>query len=184
MTDATKSAPPIGHQMIAQPALPGVSNDRVAAIFATLCAEFVPTDLLETWWLNDVAHLTARIEHLRLAVRGFYRRRMKSMISDFYTSDVKFDEDGMARAEALCDSDFSLRAEPDAQTAAVLERLMGLVLAEDNASIRVFDDLERGLLRERDRVFAQFEKRRRQKVIEVVAAVEAPKGALLPARTE
>jgi hypothetical protein len=109
---------------------------------------------------------------------------MKSMISDFYVSDVEFDEDGMARAEALCDSDFSLRTEPDAQTAAVLERLMGLVLAEDNASIRVFDDLERGLLRERDRVFAQFEKRRRQKVIEVVAAVEAPKGALLPARTE
>lgn len=182
MTDsdhASNLMPPAAPTLL-QPVLPGQNSERVALYLNALRQQFEPKDTIEEWWLNDLAHLTARIEHMRTTSRGFYLSRLHQTLDEQSQYESAFSQEQFEELTTMAETDFELEGEANALQSSLYNRLLGLATGGNLDKLRILDDLEKGLLRERDRVFAQFEKRRRDQVMAAVRTIESQTVRRLP----
>lgn len=164
---------PVG--VSAGPDLPGAHQGRARALQQLLVAELEPRDAIERLWLSDVAHMTARLEHLRMLQCGFYLQVLHSRVKR--ETDLLPDQFTTSERKILADmaaDGFALDDDADPADLDLYNRFLSYAIEPNLNRIKLLDDLERGMLRERDRVFAQFEKRRRSQVIEAVRELEQP----------
>jgi hypothetical protein len=163
-----------------QPAAPGLPPAQVAALYDALALELEPAGAIEECWLNDVAQLTLRIEALRLVTHNFYVTRMmvlardeRFMLSTFGINEVEFLRECAGKR-------FDSALKLDDRGRECVSRLMGVAFAHNIEKFKMLEDTERALLRERDRIVAQFERRRRDKLMLTVRAADASTRPGLP----
>lgn len=159
----------------ARPVLPGQDSGRGEAIYAALCQDFAPKDAIEDCWLSDIAHLMARIEYLRTCVRGYFALQMNTLSDLHSTFHTAFSDDEQDLIAKLADRDFVCRPNEKQSVIDLRDRYLGYVYKKHSREIQVFDDMERNLLRERDRVIAHFERRRRDQLEIALEAARIPK---------
>jgi hypothetical protein len=164
-----------------RPALPGQDPGRVEAILALLTQELQPTGMIEQLWLADIAYLTARIEYFRAGLRGFYAEMQRADLGpSMYRS--RFDEDHYygerEELSALQDSDFQPEPGNTHLDDPAFTRQLGHIIGKNLPIVQRLDDTEQRLLRERDRMIAQFDRRRRNAVRDAVKNAEAKPPAL------
>jgi hypothetical protein len=174
-----------------RPALPGQDPGRVEAILELLTQELQPTGMIEQLWLADIAYLTARIEYFRAGLRGFYAGLQRAEIAPRYIDEMlipfspAYDRSGHDAAErrreelrALQVNDFQPEPGKTHLDDSRFTHMLGQIIGENLAIIQRLDDTEQRLLRERDRMIAQFDRRRRNAVRDAVENAEAKPPAL------
>ena len=177
-----------------RPALPGQDPGRVEAIYDLLCGQLHPSDVIEQMWLADIAYLTARIEYFRAALSGYYAGRLAGE-DDL----VGLDEGTRVIQRAAREFVLSARRDnpniwPELQYSPELSPLtpgdpaytqkLGQVIDENLDTIVKLDEAEIRLLRERDRLIAQFDRRRHTAVRDAIESAQASQPALAAPETK
>ena len=165
-----KLSPAVLAAMARRPALPGQDPGRVEEILDSLRQELSAKHVVEGIWLADIAYLTARIEFVRVSISAFQRSRLHS------EAEMK----GGRSTEHMLVSAFIPPPGATYLDDRAFGKLLGEVVWDHLAVIDQLDALEIRLLRERDRMIAQFERRRRSALEAAIAQVEREPGALPP----
>ena len=172
-----------------RPALPGQDPGRVEQMLGQLAQELMPRDAIERLWLADIAYLTVRIEYFRAGLRGYYAARQRAHLnpSQIYMdldelserTDFSADEE-RKELRGLENDDFAPQPGETQLDEPAFTRMLGRVVAGNLETIVRLDEVETRLLRERDRVIAQFDRRRRDAVRSAVENAEQAPPALPP----
>ena len=162
-----------GVAISAGPDLTGWNQGRAETLQQLLVEELAPKDAIERLWLSDIAHLTARLEHMRLMQRGYYLQLLHSRLDSILGHSLSdFNQDELEILEAMAERDFNFADDANPEDLDLYGRFLSVAIAPNLERIKRLDDLEKGLLWDRDRVFAQFEKRRRSQIIDAVEVLE------------
>jgi hypothetical protein len=164
-----------------RPVLPGQDPGRVETLVVMLSLEFQPSGMIEQLWLEDIAYLTARIEYFRAGLRGFYAEVQRADIgASVHRSRFERDAYEGERQELseLQANDFQPEYGKTHLDDPTFTRHLGYVIGSNLAMIQRLDDTEQRLLRERDRMIAQFDRRRRNAVRDAIESAEAKPPAL------
>ena len=190
MTQQTSgSVPPSTPGSADRPALPGQDPGRVEQLLWQLAQELMPRDAIEQLWLADIAYLTVRIEYFRAAIRGYYAARQRAHINPYricidigeLSEPTEFSADEeREELRGLEDDDFEPQPGKSHLDEPAFTRMLGRVVAANLETIVRLDEVETRLLRERDRVIAQFDRRRRDAVRSAVEDAEQVPPALPP----
>ena len=173
-----------------RPALPGQDPVRVEQLLGQLAQELVPRDAIERIWLADIAYLTVRIEYFRAGLRGYYAACQRDHLNPSQNyidldemcerTDSSIDDERQ-HLRGLEDDDFAPQPGETRLDDPAFTRMLGRVVEANLGTIARLDQVETLLLRERDRVIAQFDRRRRDAVRAAVENVErAPPALPLP----
>lgn len=158
--------------LFARPRLPGQHPEHSDRILAHLRRECGPRDFIEELWLADVAWLTARIDYFRAALAGLYDLQLRQKRRDHARANGEWFSAGKIEALAEIEQDDPMRADGTALAGEpVFQRLLGMTTLHELDTLGKLAVLEQLLGRERDRVLAQFERRRREQVKRVLDAV-------------
>lgn len=158
--------------------LPGADQARADAILAALEREFEPRDCIEGLWLRDIAFIASRLEHWRVLTREFHLGLMRTYVQkafadiEYRPGNGPFDSDEMMVVEEMARNGFVLAEDADEERINLYFRLQAAAIEPFLDKLKLLDDQEKGLLRERDRLIAQFDKRRRDRVIDAVRRVD------------
>ncbi len=147
-------------------------EDIAQSVFDQLVIDFQPEGLLEELWLNDIASITMAIEKFRTIEGSVMLNMMLRNVNDHHAVKRLSDADHLwfrTRAESIslnkphqvmsCDRE-SFKTVPNL-TEEDIRRLAGI------------QDVIAKLQRERDRIYAQFERKRRPLIQAAVTKLEA-----------
>ncbi len=148
------------------------SDDTVQKLFNALSKQFEPQDILEEIWLHDIARITADIEIFRVVERSVQYHCLREKLGQL-RRDATLSE-GQAETASrgiyqLTIGEAGASEMPGLSTLAVAGMLNELQIRK----IAAIADVIQKLQRERDRIYAQFERKRRPLVIASVKTVEA-----------
>ena len=186
---ASGSVPPSTPGSADRPALPGQDPGRVEQLLGQLAQEHTPRDAIERLWLADIAYLTVRIEYFRAGLRGYYVACQRAHLNPgqvymdldglFERTDFSADEE-REELRGLEDDDFEPQPGKTHLDEPAFTRMLGRVVAANLETIVRLDEVETRLLRERDRVIVQFDRRRRDAVRAAIENAEQAPPALPP----
>ncbi len=148
------------------------NDDTVQKLFNALSKQFEPQDILEEIWLHDIARITADIEIFRVVERSVQYQSLKERLvylrknSTLSESQAKTASGGIYQ---LTIGEAGGAEMPEHPTLAVAGNLSEVQIRK----IAAIADVIQKLQRERDRIYAQFERKRRPLVIASVKTVEA-----------
>lgn len=182
--------------------LPGQDPVREEELRIELTQELQPQDRFEQMWIEDIAYRTAMIEVIRAQIAGHRMRLVEVVLIDL---DKRLRERERAVGE-LDGIECFYGRELDPNERDALERwkghgtvpvelsnwlgdpqfawLLGNLEPVQMQVLRQFQLLEHEELRERDRIIRQFERRRRQAVMDAVKLAEVRGQGSLPEETE
>lgn len=148
----------------------GQDPKRRLEIEAKLFQDFEPKDVLEEIWLSDIAMLTATIEyyrHLEAAInyKLLSNHNLPKMLAE---ADAVAEVEASGRKKALAD-------DSDLLGSASFRRAMGQLTENDLKKIDTIISLINKLRRERERVYNQFDRKRRPTIINAVKYQELPR---------
>jgi hypothetical protein len=132
---------------------PGEDDVRLMDIERQLFSAFKPEDILEEIWLSEIASLTSSIEYYR-ELEIFKNQAIVEKFEPIDTSD------GLAAGFLLAKNPFHIK------------RILGFFDQDDIKHLASIIDITAKLRRERERIYLQFERKRRALVINVVNEVE------------
>lgn len=151
---------------------PEASNDAVQKLFTALSAHFEPQDILEEIWMYDIARITSQIEVFRIVERSMEYQSLLERL-DYMIKIGKLSKDFRSVAHDgiydLTIGGFGGSKMPNAVALEVTGTLSEINIRKSAAIADVIQKLQR----ERDRIYAQFERKRRPLVIASVKTVEA-----------
>lgn len=159
------------------PSLPGQPENYTQIVYEELCSECSPQNIIEDLWMQDLAWLTAQIDFCRYATLGYQEYILSKKIKN---ADEDFDNNKHEKMLSTSDANH-LKAldqknfkSPDGS---ILEdrlflKLMGRAVQEQAQILMTIRQMEDSLRRERDRIFAQFERRRRESVRAVITSLD------------
>ena len=175
-----------------RPSLPGQDPKREEELRIELTQELQPQGRFEQMWIEDIAYRTAMIEVTRAQIAGCRTRMVRGLL-DNLRQRAEEHEDGLKRNDM---EDFGICMRPDLSPAEreALQRwdgygsvpteltnwlddpqyawLLGNLEPVQMQVLRQFQILELEEVRERDRIIQQFERRRRQAVMDAVKLAE------------
>ena len=173
-------------------ALPGQDAEDLGWLHDTLQKECKPRNLIERQWIYDLAMLMGRIAYLRQARKGIalanQRKFAQSIITPQAGSDEamrrkthhlfpdkppKYSLEDAALLQQMVDRGFKPNAQPTMREHELSAHLSGRDFQENLTVYVQLDALEQDLLRERDRIIAQFDRRRRNDVAGAVIVIES-----------
>jgi hypothetical protein len=147
-------------------------DDTVQKLFNALSKQFEPQDILEEIWLHDIARITADIEIFRVVERSVQYHCLREKLGQL-RRDATLSESQVETASRgiyqLTIGEAGASEMPGLSTLAVAGMLNELQIRK----IAAIADVIQKLQRERDRIYAQFERKRRPLVIASVKTVEA-----------
>ncbi len=137
----------------------GQDPKRHAQIEAQLFSDFKPKDVLEEIWLSDIAALTAAIE---------YYRQLEVNLNENLLE--KHGIRGDSRSKTLGPSDIVEDALEHAELVSQIrfEAALGKFNEQDLKKINMVIEMINKLRRERERIYNQFERKRRPALINAV----------------
>jgi hypothetical protein len=148
------------------------NDDTVQKLFNALSKQFEPQDILEEIWLHDIARITADIEIFRVIERSVQYHCLREKLGQL-RRDATLSESQVETASRgiyqLTIGEAGASEMPELSTLAVAGMLNELQIRK----IAAIADVIQKLQRERDRIYAQFERKRRPLVIASVKTVEA-----------
>lgn len=147
-------------------------EDAVQKIFDLLIDDFKPKDILEEIWLHDIARITANIENFRIVERAIQLKKMQDRVTFLCrTGKMKpeYEQAALKAAKQLAVRGFREGPVVDQLTLAV----SGALNEKDLKDIAAVVEIIQKLQRERDRIYAQFERKRRPMIIASVGKVDA-----------
>ncbi len=151
----------------------------VQKLFESLTQHFLPQDILEEIWLHDIARITANIEIFRTIERTVQYRAMEERLEYL----VKMSSISEAHSKAALKGIYELTIgpngatkKPDFQTVRIAGGI-GEVQLQKIASI---SDTIQKLQRERDRIYAQFDRKRQPLIIASVKRAEEQENKASP----
>ncbi len=147
-------------------------EDAVQKIFDLLIDDFTPKDILEEIWLHDIARITANIENFRIVERAVQLKKMKEKISFLcQTRKIKPEDEQPALKAAR---QLAIRGFHEGP---ILDPLIltvsGALNDKDLKDIATVVEIIQKHQRERDRIYAQFERKRRPMIIASVSKIDA-----------
>lgn len=156
--------------------MPGQDPQRVEELFHQLCCHFEPKDPIEAMWVSDIASITARIEHLRRCHRAatLVSLRREAADNPRFRGDIDYDESIEVRCE-IYEDQYKLGTRPgeyESEENLPVVRLLGAVSMGSLAREEDFMGLEFAALRERDRIIAQMERRRREAMVLALKTID------------
>ena len=172
-----------------RPALPGQDPGRVEQLLGQLAQELMPRDAIERLWLADIAYLTVRIEYFRAGLRGYYAARQRAHLNpdqietnftDLFPSTDSSIGDERRELRGFEGDDFEPQPGETHLDEPAFTRMLGRVIEANLETIVRLNEVETRLLRERDRVIIQFDRRRRDAVRAAVENAEQSPSALPP----
>jgi hypothetical protein len=147
-------------------------EDAVQKIFDLLIDDFKPKDILEEIWLHDIARITANIENFRIVERAIQLKKMQDRVTFLCkTGQMKpeYEQPALKAAKQL-----AVRGYRDGPIIDQLTLTVSGILDEsDLKDIAAVVEIVQKLQRERDRIYAQFERKRRPLIIASVGKVDA-----------
>lgn len=157
----------------------GYDPDTVQKLFEALSAHFSPQDILEEIWLHDIAEITSNIQVFRVIDRSLQLQSMTERLDKLMISGA-FDEAEAAEAEkGILDLTFGTHSASGEFDLTTL-KVVGGISPANIGKIASTADVIQKLQRERDRIYAQFERKRRPLVIASVKMVEGTDAASNP----
>ncbi len=159
---------------------PDASNDTVQKLFNALSEQFKPQDILEEIWLHDIARTTAQIEVFRIVERSVeYQTLLEKLDYLIKTRKLSNDLHSVAHSGIF---DLTVGGVGGAKMPHyVALEVTGALREADIRKVASIAEVIQKLQRERDRTYAQFERKRRPLVIASVKTVEAQVSAPNPA---
>jgi len=158
-------------------ALPGQDPMRVHELIRLLTADLRPCNLIERYWIQEIAILTARAEYLRnvhwAAVLRIMERTAQNEVNE---ARVAPGDNNLLVAEALEALELVRRVRRGADVASVAldprwQGLLGDAFSSEIALIDKLMQLEFQVLRERDRVLRMRDKRHFMQVKEALGMI-------------
>jgi hypothetical protein len=161
------------------PENPETSNDTVQKLFNALSEHFKPQDILEEIWLHDIARITAQIEVFRVVERSVEYQTLLDRLN-FLITTRKLSKDLHSVAHSgVYDLTVGGVGGSKMPHSVALE-VTGALREVDIRKVASIADVIQKLQRERDRIYAQFERKRRPLVVASVKTVEAQVSAPNP----
>lgn len=155
------------------------SEGTVQKLFTALSAHFEPKDILEEIWLHDIARITSSIEVFRLVERSVQYSSMKNRLDNFVRTGAIHASRGEAANKGIYNLTIGGPGASKLPDAAIL-KVAGALSEIDIRKAAAIADVIQKLQRERDRIYAQFERKRRPLVVASVKTVEAQVSAPNP----
>lgn len=175
--------------------LPGQDPMREEELRIELAHDYSPQDRFEHIWLEDIAYRVAMIEVIRAQIAGCRMRMVQKRLGDLKRRDAELKgyQAHMAEIGVETGEDFAGTYLSPAERAALdhwikygttpreytnllndpqFAWLLGNLDPAQMQVLRQFQILEQEEVRERDRIFRQFERRRRQAVMDAVKQAE------------
>lgn len=147
-------------------------EDAVQKIFDLLIDDFKPKDILEEIWLHDIARITANIENFRIVERAVQLKKMRDRVTHLCKigqMEPEYEQAALKAAKQLAVRGFREGPIVDQLTLTV----SGALNENDLKGIAAVVEIIQKLQRERDRIYAQFERKRRPLIIASVGKVDA-----------
>lgn len=146
----------------------GQDPKRKAELEAQLFADFKPKDVLEEIWLSEIASLTATIEYYRrLEVSINYNFLEKRGVQTFLAEEK-------ARAAAR---GTKIDGRGDLLSGTAFLKALGKFSQADLKEINTVIDVINKLRRERERIYNQFDRKRRPALVNAVKYSEVTTGS-------
>lgn len=161
------------------PENPEASNDAVQKLFTALSSHFEPHDILEEIWLHDIARITSQIEVFRVVERSIEYQTLLDRLDDLIKTRKLTEDFRPIAHEGIYDLTIGGRGGSKMPNAVTLEVTGAMSEADIRKSAAIAEVIQK-LQRERDRIYAQFERKRRPLVIASVKTVEAQVSAPNP----
>ncbi len=155
------------------------SEDTVQKLFNALSVHFAPQDILEEIWLHDVARITSTIEVFRLVERTVQYSSMRNRFEQLTKTGAIPKEHQNSAQRGIYDLTIGGPGASKMPSAATL-KVAGALSEIDIRKAASIEDVIQKLQRERDRIYAQFERKRRPLVMASVKTVEAQASAPNP----
>ena len=159
-------------------ALPGQDPHRVQDLIRLLTQDLNPVNLIERYWVRDIAILTARAEFLRKAHWAVMLRILERLAARDVEQAGTTEEDreaAVAQAKGALELVRSVQRGSDHAAASLDPRwqsLLGEAFMREIALIDKLTQLEFMVLRERDRILEVRDKRHTKQVQEVIHEIE------------
>lgn len=159
-------------------ALPGQDPHRVQDLIRLLTQDLNPVNLIERYWVRDIAILTARAEFLRKAHWAVMLRILERLAArDVEQAGTAEDdrEAAVAQAKGALELVRSVQRGNDHAAASLDPRwqsLLGEAFMSEIALIDKLTQLEFMVLRERDRILEVRDKRHTKQVQELINEIE------------
>lgn len=159
-------------------ALPGQDPHRVQDLIRLLTQDLNPVNLIERYWIRDIAILTARAEFLRKAHWAVMLRiveRLAARDVEQAGTTVEDREAAVAEAKGALELVRSVQRGSDHAAASLDPRwqsLLGEAFMSEIALIDKLTQLEFMVLRERDRILEVRDKRHTKQVQELINEIE------------
>lgn len=147
-------------------------DDTVQKLFNALSKQFEPQDILEEIWLHDIARITADIEIFRVVERSVQYHCLREKLGQLRRGATLSESQAETASRGIYQltiGEAGASEMPGLSTLAVAGMLNELQIRK----IAAIADVIHKLQRERDRIYAQFERKRRPLVIASVKTVEA-----------
>lgn len=179
-------------------AMPGQDPDEGARLFDQLVAECRPRNLVETTWLYDLALMMVRIAYVRKArhsiqtdnfcksadeiidpPQGSTEEMLRRMQHFPTAKSPKYNAEQIADLLLLKLELYKANKKSTVSQDKLLVHVTALDLEANYAVYAKFDALEQSLMRERDRIIAQFDRRRREELFVTIAKVENQAGPII-----
>ncbi len=154
-------------------------NDTVQKLFNALSAHFEPQDILEEIWLHDIARITANIEIFRVIERTLQyhgmHERLEYLAKTFSMSatDARAAQSGIYELTISPNGGTTM---PDLPTILVA----GAIGEAQLQKIASISDTIQKLQKERDRIYAQFDRKRQPLIIASVKRAEEQENKASP----
>lgn len=146
----------------------GQDPKRRAEIEAKLFQDFQPKDVLEEIWLSEIALLTATIEYYRHLEASINYKLLNNYNLQKMLAEADAEEEASGRKKSLAD-------ERDLLGSTSFRRAMGQLNENDLKSIDTIIGIINKVRRERERIYNQFDRKRRPTIINAVKYQELPR---------
>lgn len=152
------------------PQLPGQAPGHSAALLTELRRHYAPQDVIEEMWLRDIAWQMAKIDYFRTATAGLHDYALRAIQPGLASTAMANDSTAIGELMA---KDWRLKNGTPGVLTPAFQRLLGFVTNARLQNLGQLATLEQMMVRERDRIIAQFERRRREQLHDTVRMVEA-----------
>ena len=173
-------------------ALPGQDVAELGWRHDTLLRECRPRNLIERQWIYDLAVLMGRIAYVRQARQALHFANHHKLAGEIIepapnskegirrelrhiemVPDPEYTDEDIAIMQGLVDRGFKPKAKAEARELEVRAELIVSDLQKNLATYERLEAYEQSLVRERDRVIAQFDRRRRDELSGAVIVIES-----------
>jgi hypothetical protein len=169
-------------------ALPGHDHTREEVLRAEFIADFKPKNRVEMIWVGDIAYCLAAIEVKKAQIAGFYQLKLRTRALSICTPNAahipdneftppEFDEthtpEERETIAEYIDGDFHAAYRHTLLASGTFALLLGSMNAHDSAQLRLLEQALHDLMRERDRIIHQLDRRRQQPARDAILKAQA-----------